>query len=414
MSLPSQPYLLQFFLNETLGCSISGIIAHDRQQDHYVQVNELREGGQLHEILRKNDFGSRIQNAHIIGNLYERPESGDEDPAFDRVKQEEEEDSQMVDYTATRRNSLNNTIPPHLLLLVLESGDFVFLFIRRHEERLRFVESRFSHPSHSMGPIGFHVAVDPNSRYIAVADFENMFVVYEMESWETMGEQYSRSSSFSPIKSYNSKVVEGLIHKMAFLHPRPEDDFHVILLLVLVKKGSSNMVLFDWERGESLEQAISGEKQGHRMPRQHRMPLSIVPLTVRSSFLIVSETAIAICKDPLQGPPEYEGVDPGTHSTTSYHHGQSAPLWTAWDRPVRRRGYYEGKDNIYLAREDGVIVFLEFNSTDVLSATMNVGSCNCSVSTAFTTMYDAFTDVAIVVGDSGPGMICQVIRTPFP
>ncbi|KAL2754575.1 hypothetical protein ACRALDRAFT_2043524 [Sodiomyces alcalophilus JCM 7366] len=375
--------------------------------DHYVQVNELREGGQLHEILRKNDFGSRIQNAHVIGNLFERPETGDDDVAYDEVKYEEE-DARMAGYSSANPRRPKTALPPHLLFLVLESGTFVFLFIRQCGNQLRFSVSEFCHPGRRLGNLGFHVAVDPNSRYIAVADVDNKFVVYELEPWEVMAEQYSRHMSINPIKTYCPRPVQALIHSMEFLHPRPEDDFHVILLLILVKQGGSSMVLYDWERGDDLERALSGEKQGHRMPRQHRMPLFLVPLTVRSSFLLVSEESIAVCKDPLQGPPEYEALDPGTHPTTRYHHGTRGPLWTAWDRPVRRRGYYEGKDNIYLAREDGVIVFLEFNAADVLEATMNVGSCNCTISTAFTTMYDAFTDVAIVIGDSGPGMICQL------
>lgn len=368
----------------------------------------MREGGQLHEIAKKNDFGSRIQNAHVIGNLFERPEVGDDDLAYDEVKYEEEEDVCMAGYSSTSSRRPKAALPPHLLFLVLESGTFVFLFLRQCGNQLRFTVSEFRHPGRRLGNLGFHVAVDPNSRYIAVADVDNKFVVYELESWDVMAEQISRHKSFNPIKAYCPRPVQALIHKMEFLHPRPEDDFHVILLLIIVKQGGSSMVLYDWERGDDLERALSGEKQGHRMPRHHRMPLFLVPLTVRSSFLLVSEKSIAVCKDPLQGPPEYEGLDPGTHPITRYYHGTQEPLWTAWDRPVRRRGYYEGKDNIYLAREDGVIVFLEFNATDVLEATMNVGSCNCTISTAFTTMYDAFTDVAIIIGDSGPGMICQV------
>ncbi|ROT38696.1 hypothetical protein SODALDRAFT_277774 [Sodiomyces alkalinus F11] len=375
--------------------------------DHYVQVNELREGGQLHEILKKADFGSRIQNAHVIGNLFERPEAGDDDMAYDEVKHEEE-GLLTSGYSSTTPRRPKTALPPHLLFLVLESGSFVFLFIRRYGNQLRFVASQFCHPGRRLGNLGFHVAVDPNSRYIAVAGVDNKFIVYELESWEVMAEQFSRHMSINPIKTYFPRPVQALIHKMEFLHPRPEDDFHVILLLILVKQGASSMVLYDWERGDDLERALSVEKHGHRMPRQHRMPLFLVPLTVRNSFLLVSENSIAVCKDPLQGPPAYEGLDPGTHPTTSYYHGLQRPLWTAWDRPVRRRGYYEGKDNIYLAREDGVIVFLEFNTTDVVEASMNVGSCNCTISTAFTTMYDAFTDVAIVMGDSGLGMICQL------
>ncbi|KAM0327926.1 hypothetical protein ACHAQA_005324 [Verticillium albo-atrum] len=376
--------------------------------DHYVQINELGEGGELREVLRKSDFGSRIQNAHVIGNTFERLEAGDSEVAFGQLKQEDEE-AQMDSHLGLHPGPTHAALPPHLLLLVLENGTFVFLFIRRDGEQFEFVASEFHHADTRLGTLGYHVAVDPKSRYIAAANLENTFVVYELESWETMSQQYSKHNSISPVKSWSPRPVHGLIHKMEFLHPRPEDDYHVILLLIILRHNalSPKMILYDWERGEDVRQILSEEKDGHRLPREHRMPLFVIPLTVRNSFFIVSENSVAVYKDPLQGPPGYVAVDAGAHPKTPFHYGSQPPMWTAWDRPVRRRGYYDSKDNIYLAREDGVIVFFEFNISELLATGMNVGNCNCNISTAFTTMFDAFTDVAIISGDSGPGMVCQ-------
>ncbi|CRJ93631.1 hypothetical protein BN1708_009402 [Verticillium longisporum] len=378
--------------------------------DHYVQINELGDGGELREVLRKDDFGARIQNAHVIGNTFERLEAGDSEVAFGQLK--EEDDEALMDANLGLRPSPSShaALPPHLLLLVLANGTLVFLFVRRLGERFEFVTSEFRHPDARLGTLGYHVAVDPKSRYIAVADMENTFVVYELQSWETMSQQYSQHSSISPVKSWSPRPVNGLVHKMEFLHPRPEDDYHVILLLVILKHGASapKMILYDWERGDDVCQILAEDKDGHRLPREHRMPLFLIPLTIRNSFFIVSENSLAVCKDPLQGPPQYVTVDAGAHPKTRFHYGTQPPMWTAWDRPVRRRGYYDNKDNIYLAREDGVIVFFEFDTIDLLATGMNVGNCNSNISTAFTTMYDAFSDVAIISGDSGPGMVCQL------
>jgi hypothetical protein len=35
--------------------------------DRFVQISELREDGQVHEVIRKADFGTRIRNAVVLG-----------------------------------------------------------------------------------------------------------------------------------------------------------------------------------------------------------------------------------------------------------------------------------------------------------------------------------------------------------
>ncbi|KAF0319122.1 thermotolerance protein [Colletotrichum asianum] len=383
--------------------------------DRYVSISELRKDGQLQEVLRKKDFGCRIRNACVIGNKYERFRATADDVGVDHIKSEDEDDdTHMVDSTsASGPIGAHGLLPPHLLLLVLETGTFVFLFIKRDmHNKLKFVASPFHNPARRMGHhLGFHVAVDPRSRYIAVADVQNKFVVYELESMEAMSDQYMRKNAIAPVSAHYSRAVQGMILKMEFLYPRPEDQGHVILLIIFVKGDKSKMVIYEWERGDDLARVFAEEKRGYRIRPEHRLPLLVIPLTVRSSFLVISENAFGICKDPLQGPLDIENhypFDPKDHPTTRFHHGLGVPLWTAWDRPVRRRGYYDTNDHIYLAREDGVVVFFEFNSADVLGVSMNVGECDCNISSAFTTMYDAYSDFAIVAGDSGPGMIFQL------
>ncbi|TDZ16631.1 hypothetical protein Cob_v010547 [Colletotrichum orbiculare MAFF 240422] len=383
--------------------------------DRYVSISELRKDGQLQEVLRKNDFGCRIRNACVIGNKYERFRAAPDDATIDHIKSEDEDDdTHMADFASMSGSTGHHgLLPPHLLLIILESGTFVFLFIRRNlRGNLEFVTSSFHNPARRMGHhLGFHVAVDPRSRYIAVADAQNKFVVYELESMEAMSDQYMRYKAVTPVKAHQPRAVQGTILKMEFLYPRPEDQYHVILLLIVVRGDKSKMVIYEWERGDDLGQVFAEEKRGHRIRPEHHMPLLVIPLTVRSSFLVVSENAFGICKDPLQGPPDIENhypFDPNDHPTTRFHHGAGPPLWTAWDRPVRRRGYYDTNDHIYLAREDGVIVYFEFNVSDVLGASMNVGTCNCNIASAFTTMYDAYSDFAIVAGDSGPGMVFEL------
>lgn len=304
-------------------------------------------------------------------------------------------------------------LPPHLLFLVLESGTFVFLFIRQAGTQLHFETALFRHHDRKLGSVGYNVAVDPASRYLAVSDINNKLIVYELETWTKMDRQYRNTRTFSPIKHHYPRPIVGLIHEMVFLHPQLEDgDYHTILLLVVVHKRGSFMVMYDWEADEDVGQVLAEEKRGYRLPPEHNMPLFLIPVTVRNAFLVVSPTAIGLYQDILQGPPKYAGIAPTKDSPSLYHHGTGPPLWTAWDRPVRRAKYYEDHDNIYLAREDGVIAFWELDdSEDASGALMSVGTCRCNISSAFATMDETQSDLAIVAGESGTGLICQV-RVP--
>ncbi|KAH6687950.1 thermotolerance protein [Plectosphaerella plurivora] len=375
--------------------------------DHYVQVNELRNGSELHEVLRKNDFDSRIVNACVLGNTYDRIDKRQDDISLEDIKFVGEDDAPGA--TPRRPGELVG-LPPHLLFLVLESGTFVFLFIRQTDTQLHFETALFKHSDRKFGSIGYNVAVDPYSRYLAVADIENKLIVYELETWKNMNWQYRRDRTFNPIKEYYPRPIAGLIHKMVFLHPRPQDgDYHVIMLLIIVNRKGSHMIIYDWEAQENIAQILSDEKRGYRLPQEHHVPLFLIPLTVRSAFLVISENAIGFFQDILQGPPTHLRVNPSADIPSPYHHGIRPPLWTAWDRPVRRQRYYEEHDHVYLAREDGVIAYWEMdNSEDASGALMSVGTCSCNISSAFATMDEIQSDLAIIAGDSGPGLICQL------
>jgi hypothetical protein len=55
-------------------------------QDHFVQISELGRDGQVHDVIRKSDFGHRIRNAVVLGGSLEH--GLDDDPIGIAVKQE--------------------------------------------------------------------------------------------------------------------------------------------------------------------------------------------------------------------------------------------------------------------------------------------------------------------------------------
>lgn len=262
--------------------------------------------------------------------------------------------------------------------------------------------------------LGFHLSVNPSSRYMAAASAEGAFVVYELESFETLSAQYMREGSFKPVKSIRIRPVKGVIHKMEFLHPKLNDDYHINLLLIIARRDgnhhthSSYMAYYEWELGDELKSVFAKEKSGSRLPDEHQMPLLLIPLRFNTAFLIVSEECVGIIKCVMEGPTGFETLVTNAPGPTKLHHGAGEPLWTAWSRPFRRREYFEKKDIIYLAREDGFVIHVEIDEHDLLTSVTHVGPINTNISTAFTTAYDVFADVLIIGGDSGSGGIWKV------
>lgn len=379
-----------------------------------MQISELRRDGQLHPIQKKCDFGSRIRNARVIGTSPVK--LGFEQYATTTLHGAKADDDNDLDMDMADASTPNSTqgasrqLPPQLLLIVLETGDCVFLFLRPTKDgTFAFEAVQHSLPSSRLVRPGFHLAVDPSSRYAAQACSRNMFVVHELESMENLDGSLVHGQPLQPIISSRPRHVNGVIHTIEFLYPRPQDPQHVILLLLVVSNGVTRMITYDWELGDDLRQVLTEEKAGHSLPPQHEMPLMIIPLTVRSAFFAVSEDEIAYCADVLQGSPSFEPCNVAGAAPTAHHEGTETPLWTAWSRPPRLHPYNLTNDFIYMAREDGVVIFLECNTEDVLGASFVLGNF-CNVSTAFASLADDTSSGEILVfgGDSGQGGVWSV------
>ncbi|SPQ23721.1 83584e03-818d-4b11-90c2-03de08d0c3f1 [Thermothielavioides terrestris] len=374
--------------------------------DHFVQISELRKDGRIEEIVRKNDFGCRIRNACVVGSFVV-PDLNDErsaDPFSPSIVKTEHDAPSQYGSARVRPFSSGASLPPQLLAVVLETGATVFLFVRHGPDgRPEFVASRCQYPRRPDPYLGFHMAVDPSSRYMALAGPANSFIVYELASHGQLSEAYGRGEPLRPVRSFRLRGIQGVIHKLTFLHPRLGDDRHIILLLVIVRHGKSRTVIYDWELGEDLKTVFAEEKQGHRLPVEHQMPLIIIPLTVQSAFVSISEHQIAVCTECLHGPPKFESIDVKAPPPTANHRGCHQPLWTAWARPFRLQTYSKSRDCVYLAREDGVVVFLEAEQDNALARSTVMDTFPCGISTAFACLFDDSTDVLVLGSDSGPG-----------
>lgn len=375
-----------------------------------MQISELRDG-QLHNISRKCDFGSRIRNAKVVGSSpaivqgQQYATNGFHTPHAD-------DNVTMSDTDSFGSPPESQSLPPQLLLIVLETGDCIFLFLRPSGDGFEFVAEQQTVQSSRLVRPGYHLAVDPSSRFVAQACAQNVFIVHELESMDRLNDAYRRGQPLRPVISSRPRTVNGVIHTIEFLWPRPQDQNHIILLLILVKDGVSRMVTYDWELGEDLRRVLAEEKNGHSLPPQHEMPMMIIPLTVRSAFFAVSEDEVAYCADALHGSPSFEPCEIGDYPPSEDFDGTMAPLWTAWSRPPRLYPYHRDKDFIYMAREDGLVIFLECDLDDILGSHSRHGTF-CNVSTAFASLADEYHDAEkmawvncetlVFGGDSGQG-----------
>lgn len=332
-----------------------------------------------------------------------------ESPSLAAVKTEDDE-PRLSELPSQKPLGSTAQLPPQLLMVVLESGDNVFMFVRPGPAgEPEFVTSRFANPRHVGGQLGFHLAIDPSSRYMVLADATECFAVYELESIGRLNQAYASNSPLNPVKSYRYRTVRGVIQKVAFLHPQPGEDHHIILVLVIVRARKTRLAIYDWELGEDLRTVFAEEKGGYRMPFEFQMVLQLIPLTVQSAFIAISPQQTAVCTGCLYGPPQFDLVSlQAPDASSSNHRGLGPPLWTSWARPFRSRRYNRTRDCIYLAREDGVVLYIQADQDCALNHITLLEKTHCSISSAFACVVHQCTDALMLGSDSGPGGFWKV------
>jgi hypothetical protein len=188
----------------------------------------------------------------------------------------------------------------------------------------------------------------------------------------------------------------------------------------MIIKGKTRMVLYEWETGSDLKHIRPHSAKGHLLERSRQMPLLLIPLTLKSSFILVCEDSMAVCQGILQGSPTFIDFNNRIDEPTELHHGSGRPLWAAWTRPPRLPSYAVFRDDIYIAREDGLIKFLEIDSREdeFVKADNNIGEfgANCGTALAcldFKNQYNKSGDLLVTGGDSCPGGTYLVSRPHF-
>ncbi|KAI8960068.1 mono-functional DNA-alkylating methyl methanesulfonate N-term-domain-containing protein [Daldinia sp. FL1419] len=384
--------------------------------DHCVQICELGRDRQLHDVVKKKDFGSRIRNAVVMGSPQYLRKAGEGNEDSTHIKTEDG-NPDMVDMGTTLPGfrDVNTKLPPQILVLVLERGDLVFLFLQQGPDNSWvFFTSTQRIPAQRLVCPGFHMAIDPSSNFLVVACSDSLFIMFQLHSMEELQNQYLSKRPFEPVKKKAARSVRGIIHKIEFLHPTHGNEIQVIMMIILVQPDISRLVIYEWDSSTDMLEGFMDEQFGYRLDNDYRMPLLVVPLKVRNAFLVITERITAACSNILGGSPVFVQFGLENGADTSLHHGTREPLWTAWTRPIRHPPYHDSKDVIYLAREDGFINFLECGDEFEIETSVSMGSVDCNIDTAFASLFHPFGDILVTGGDSGPGAVWNVQARQSP
>jgi hypothetical protein len=105
--------------------------------------------------------------------------------------------------------------------------------------------------------LGTFLAIDPKCRAIAVAAHEGRFILYKtkpMEKWRKQAKESNETTT--PIEDERVISIEGQIMHMDFLSSGSgHDDYHVVLLFVVVLEGRTRLTCFDWDCRQDLSRA---------------------------------------------------------------------------------------------------------------------------------------------------------------
>ncbi|PVH85978.1 hypothetical protein DL98DRAFT_650482 [Cadophora sp. DSE1049] len=383
--------------------------------DDFVQIKELRCDGLLWDVTRKEDFGARIRNARVVGSLKAFERDLDVFAHSTQVNSEDvDNDVPMSDGGAPKASTPadKHLLPPQCLLLQLDTGDSVFLTLHRLEnDNFEFVSSRYrvSKPMLKLQP-GMHLAVDPSSRYMVVGCSEGVFAIYSLHPRSNLTKQYTQTSSLKHVESETQIYPRGVILKMEFLYPAADDEQHIILLVLAILKGKIRMLLYEWEAGSDLKKVAARSSKGYLLEKSRQVPLLLIPLTIKSSFILVYESSMAVCQGILHGTPKLIYFNERVDKPTAFHHGLGIPLWTSWTRPSRLESHKVTRDDLFIAREDGLVKFLEIDSEDddVVTADNNIGElgANCGMALAsldYPNKNAKSGDLFIMGGDASSG-----------
>lgn len=207
--------------------------------EDFIQLKEILPNAHLEHVSTKADFGSRIRAARVFGE----PRKFIHPPMTEKAQIPMEMD-------------WNEAVPPQLLVLTLESQELLFLFARPQKDgTVEWKESciPLSPDASLLEQPGKHLAVDPRSRALAVGASESSIFIYAAKPMPDLRNNFDHDThNWTPLKSERPVAIPGTILKMEFLYPEPDDERHVILLVIYSRDGKTRMSCYEWDHRQGL------------------------------------------------------------------------------------------------------------------------------------------------------------------
>ena len=359
--------------------------------DDFIHIKQVKDDGTIQHIATKNNFDGEIRAANVFKNRKEHP---NEDFFLTAVNGEHADG--------------NDILPPQCLVLALSSNDLVFIWLATNEDGShRFVQQSCPLPAFdkALYQPGQHLAVDPQSRAIAVAAYEREVVLYSAKSKEKIqSELRDGRSDWCPVSASRPLQIHGTIQHLDFLIPPTDDqgwenEDYIILLLIVVDEGKTRAIRIEWQASSDLHHARI--HTGQPLDVKRTVPSLLIPLR-NAAFLLANGSEIKLWRDILTGSAtsrvmEFNADAPNYQGASPRH-----PLWVNWCRPIRGHHASKDIDYIYLIREDGELYLLQVTLDGV--GLSNAGAFGCHVSSAFASLGDSISpDIIVAAGDMSSG-----------
>ncbi|PVH99307.1 hypothetical protein DM02DRAFT_529340 [Periconia macrospinosa] len=383
--------------------------------EDFVQLKEICDYGHLRHVATKSDFKGKILAARVFGEPRKvHVSTSEHNPLLKRA----------TIHRARRSitSSEETVLPPDIAVLTLSSRTLMFLWVSQsHSGRVTFHQKTLRLPggqSHLDRP-GHHLAIDPKRRALAVAAYEGLFVVYRTMKPDVWRREMRNGYDGLPIVDEAIISLEGRVMHMEFLSSGTQDDDQVILAFILVQDGKTKVVSYEWDFRDGLKHSANGMKRAF-VDFDDLNPSLLIPLNHSADFLLVSDAHISIYRQLLSGVPEHTLIPIPGHILAPLRPGASKniPRWVQWDKALRIPDF--GKEVFYIAREDGMVMYVEIGVKDHRSIEISIaGTWPYPIDTTFAFLVvdnsefaHCYPDVLITGGVGGDGLVCKIGAWP--
>jgi len=385
--------------------------------ENFIQLREFLGNGQLADATAKLDFGARILSAKVISAQLEII------PFLHQVLKQERDELRYI----IKGKPVNGSQPPQILVLATTSNEVVYVYAKESPAgNIKFVyaKRRLLGGVSMAESYGKNMAVDSESRalaltpsagYCAITTLKDVAdIKSEIDAWDPKAPQ-----SFKPANEQRFIQIDGFISKMEFLRSTANDPTKIILLLIVANAGRSSLLLYRWDAREPLTTIKPMRCSGQQLPAEDSFPLMLIPSSLSTSFVLVSETVMALYDNVTSLQARRTHFDlPKEDSDTPTGPANQA-LWVQWAKPARHPMHRQANDDLILVREDGLlrVYLLSHKSSLQVNAHFSPGNLGIHVDTAFCMLagpLDTGGDVFIAGGDMTDGGVFPCLPREAP